>query len=57
MPNMNTYFQVQGGWARGQNYDMTEARRLLLLLLNPIDGEFIREVAGYFWKGYGYDRQ
>jgi hypothetical protein len=49
---MNTYFQVQGSWARGQGYDLTEARRFLILLLNPIDGEFIHEVAGYFWKGY-----
>ena len=52
MPNMNTYFQVQGKWARGEGYDLTEARRFLILLINPIDGEFILEVSRYFWKGY-----
>jgi hypothetical protein len=52
MPNMNTYFKLMGIQARQKQYEMIEARRLLILLLFPIDGEFIIEVSKYFWSGY-----
>jgi hypothetical protein len=55
MPNLNTYFTLMGVQARKENYDLIEARRLLIQLLFPIDGEFILEVAKSFWEGYnGY---
>jgi hypothetical protein len=52
MPNLNTYFTLMGVQARKEGYDLVEARRLLIQLLFPIDGEFIVEVARSFWQGY-----
>jgi hypothetical protein len=57
MPNMNTYFQQMGHTAWVRDYDLKEARKLLLLLLSPINMQFVGEVSRYFWSGYGLERK